>query len=105
MKPVYTNENIMLLHSAKNFLALNGIESFIKNEHAIPNGARFGIENIFLELWLTNDQDFDKAEAIIEKQFKNSGTRPEWICARCDEPNDGSFDFCWKCQSAADTKA
>ena len=101
MKHIYTNENIVLLHSAKNFLALNGIESFIKNEHPIPNGARHGIENTFLELWLVNDQDFDKAEALIENQLVNPDPAPEWICTRCSESNDGSFDFCWKCQSAA----
>ena len=105
MKHIYTNENIVLLHSAKNFLALNGIESFIKNEHTIPAGARYGIENTFLELWLLDDQDYDKAQAIMEKQFSNSDTKPEWICARCEEPNDGSFEFCWNCQSAESIKA
>ncbi len=99
MKHIYTNESIVLLHSAKNVLALNGIESFVKNEHTIANGARHGIENIFLELWLVNDQDFDKAEAILEKQVLNPAPAPEWICSECKEPNDGSFDFCWKCQS------
>ena len=99
MKHIYTNESIILLHSAKNFLALNGVESFVKNEHNIANGARLGIDNIFLELWLVNDQDFDKATEILEKQLNNPEPQPSWFCAKCDEQNDGSFDFCWKCQS------
>ncbi|MDA0281463.1 MAG: hypothetical protein O3C29_13680 [Proteobacteria bacterium] len=50
MQKVYTDENVVVLHSAKNILALNGIESFVRNEHTIPNGARHGIQNMFLEL-------------------------------------------------------
>ena len=68
MRQIYTHENIMVLHSAKNILALNGIEAFVKNEHTLPNGARHGIDNIFLELWIINDQDFAKASSIIEEQ-------------------------------------
>ncbi len=104
MKQIYTSESIVLLHSVKNFLALNEIESFIKNEHNIPNSARHGIENVFLELWLLNDQDFDKAQAILERQVNKLAPKPEWTCTRCDEPNDGSFDFCWNCQGATDTR-
>ncbi|MEX0963525.1 MAG: DUF2007 domain-containing protein [Pseudohongiellaceae bacterium] len=102
MKHVYTHDNITVLHSAKNILALNEIESFVKNEHAIPNGARHGIENTFLELWITNDQDFDKACSIIDEQLVNPEPKPAWVCTDCGEENDGSFDFCWKCQNPAD---
>lgn len=99
MKQIYTHDNIVVLHSAKNILALNKIESFVKNEHTIPNGARHGIENTFLELWITNDQDFAKAASIIEDQLSNSEPQESWTCTKCDEPNDGSFDFFWKCQT------
>ena len=99
MKLIYTHDNIVALHSAKNILALNSIESFVKNEYTIPNGARHGIENTFLELWITNDQDFSKATSIIEDQLIGPEPKKPWTCSKCDEPNDGSFDFCWRCQS------
>ncbi len=67
MKKIYTHENVAVLHSAKNILALDDIESFVKNEHTIANGARHGIENMFLQLWIINDQDFAKASTIIEE--------------------------------------
>lgn len=101
MKLVFTHDSIIQLHSAKNYLALNGIESFVKNEHSIPNGARHGIENTFLELWIPNDEDFDRAEALIAEQFVGHESKPEWTCVECHESNDGSFEFCWNCQSAA----
>ena len=99
MKKIYTHENIMVLHSAKNILALNNIESFVKNEHTLPNGGRHGIDNIFLELWITNDDNFTEAASIIESQLNNPEPRADWICPECNEENDGSFDLCWKCQT------
>jgi hypothetical protein len=99
MQKIYTDENVVVLHSAKNILALNGIESFVKNEHTIPNGARHGIQNMFLELWIINDQDFAKASSIIEEQLTNAAPTEPWVCSKCAEENDGSFDFCWKCQT------
>lgn len=99
MKLIYTNENIVLLHSAKNILALHDIKSFVKNEHVLPNGARHGINNIFLELWINHDKDFDKAASIIEKEIHNPEPMKPWICASCKEENDGSFDYCWNCQT------
>ncbi len=99
MRHIYTNENIALLHSAKNILALNNIESFVKNEHTLPNGGRHGIDNIFLELWIINDEDFAEASSIIENQLINPEAKADWTCAECNEVNDGSFDLCWKCQT------
>lgn len=98
MKKIYTDENVVVLHSAKNILALNNIESFVKNEHTI-NGARHSMQTLFLELWITNDQDFAKASTIIEEQLTNAEPSEPWVCGKCAEENDGSFDFCWKCQT------
>ena len=99
MKHIYTNESIVLLHAAKNFLTLHGIESFVRNEYSASNGARHGIENIFLELWLLHDSQFARAEALLAEQFVSPKPRPEWECSMCHEKNDGSFEFCWNCQS------
>lgn len=100
MKCIYTHENVVVLHSVKNILALNNIESFVKNEHSIPIGARHGINNIFLELWILNDQDFEKASAIIDREVNNPEVKASWTCSVCGEANEGSFEICWKCQSA-----
>ncbi|MFT7470489.1 MAG: hypothetical protein ACI8XU_000378 [Kiritimatiellia bacterium] len=99
MQKIYTHENVVVLHSVKNILARNDIESFVKNEHTIPNGARHGIANMFLELWIINDQDFAKASLVMEEQLNNPEPSDPWNCPKCDEENDGSFDFCWKCQT------
>lgn len=99
MKHIYTHDNILVLHSVKNLLAINGIESFVKNEHTIPAGARHGISNIFHELWVVNDQDYQKAVGIIDTEIENPPQKQSWLCAHCNEENDGSFEICWQCHS------
>jgi hypothetical protein len=101
MKHIYTHDNIVVLHSVKNILALNGIESFVKNEHTIPVGSRHGINNIFHELWILNDQDYQEASTVIENEIENPEPGEPWTCRSCGEENEGSFDICWKCQGAA----
>ncbi len=98
MKHVYTHDNIMVLNSAKNILAQHGIESVVKNEHIANINAQHGINNAFHELWILNDQEFDRAAGIIEKEVKNPEPAAAWICGGCEEQNEGSFDFCWNCQ-------
>jgi len=99
MKHIYTHENIAVLHSVKNVLGLNDIESFVKNEHVVSMSARHGIENMFHQLWILNDADYNKASLIIENEIKNPTPKAAWICAKCNEENDGNFEICWRCQN------
>lgn len=99
MKSIYTHDNVVVLHSVKNLLALNDIESFVKNEHTIPIGAQHGINNTFFELWIVNDQDFAKASAIIDKEIDHPVFKSPWTCSNCTEKNEGSFETCWKCST------
>ncbi len=101
MKHIYTHDNVVVLHSVKNVLAASDIESFVKNEHTIPVSANHGINNIFHELWILNDQDYDKARMIIDKEIDNPEPKASWVCSNCGEENEGSFEICWKCQKVA----
>lgn len=102
MKHVYTHDNIAVLHSVKNILALHDIEAFVKNEHIVSIGVRHGIENTFLELWILDDKEFDRAHSIIEDEVENAEPGDPWVCANCKEENESSFEVCWKCQYAPD---
>ena len=100
MKLVYTHENTMLLHSAKNILDSNNIESVFKNEHSAPSGPNLGISNIFQELWVVHEEDYLRAREILEREIINPEPKAAWVCPQCNEENAGSFDFCWNCQTA-----
>lgn len=98
MKQVYTHENIVVVHSVKNILANNDIESYVKNDDISAMGARNGIANIFQELWILNDADYDRARELIAAEVDNPASEEPWLCAGCGEENEGSFEICWKCQ-------
>lgn len=100
MKLIYEHENMMILHSVKNILEAHDIACFLKNEFGQPMGAEFGLSNTLLELWLNDENDFDKATAIIEKEVLNADSGEAWACAKCGEENAGNFSACWKCQTA-----
>lgn len=98
MKVIYTHENIMILHSVKNILTINGIESFFKNEYVDTMSARHGISNMFHELWISHDEDYEKASKIIESEVENPEPKKSWVCVGCQEENEGSFEICWNCR-------
>ena len=100
MQLIYTHDNIAVVQSVKNVLTNHGIESFVKNEHSVAIGARHGINNTFIELWLLHDQDLVRAAAIIESEVENPDSGESWTCPSCQEENEGAFAFCWNCQQA-----
>ena len=101
MKLVYKDENMTIVHSVKNILELNDIDCVLKNEHSHTMGAEFGLSDTLLELWLSNDDDYEKASSLIDSQVLNPPTKSSWVCGKCGEENEGSFEICWKCQNSS----
>ena len=96
---IYTHANMAILHSVKNILELNDIKAFVKNEHCFVMGAEFGINNTSLQLCLCDGNDRERALQIIKEQVEEPPERPAWICSKCQEKNEGSFEICWQCQT------
>jgi hypothetical protein len=97
MKLVYTNENNMLVNLAKNILENEGMEVALKNEHGSTG---MHPQFMFLELWVKNDADEEKAKSLIA-EIENRPDAEEWECVKCQEKNDASFEICWNCQAQA----
>ena len=97
MNLVYTNENMVLVHSAKNILEINNIGCMLKNEHGNTMGVEFGISN-WLELWVNDPKELERAKVLIDEKMNNSEIKELWICKHCSEENDGNFEICWNCQ-------
>jgi hypothetical protein len=98
MKLVYRNEDRAIVYSVKNVLELHNIHAQIKNEYGHTMGAEFGLANSLLELWLSNDAEYDRARSIIDTQVVNPPHLQPWVCSQCGETNEGNFQACWKCQ-------
>lgn len=101
MKLLYTRENRYLVNNIQNIIENNGISTLLKNEFAGGAVGDLVPHESWLELWLINDADYDKAMQLINDTNKTS-SQPDWVCNNCNETNNAAFEFCWKCQSEHD---
>lgn len=51
-----------------------------------------------VELWIPKDQAQLARTTIEGIQSRERRSQPDWICAQCDETNEGEFEICWSCQ-------
>lgn len=98
MKLIYTHENRMLVSNAKNIVENAGIEVSLKNEYAAGAAGDLAVFDTWLELWVVDDADYEKAKYLVEKSLSSSAAT-EWVCKVCNEKNAGSFELCWNCQA------
>jgi hypothetical protein len=101
MKLIYSNENQFLVNNAKNIIENNNIEVTLKNEFASGAAGVLAPIDTWVELWIINDADEDQAKDILLKSLKKQ-SQDDWLCQRCQEKNDASFDVCWQCQNEKD---
>jgi hypothetical protein len=56
--------------------------------------------NIYPSLWLLDDTDLPRAQALLRDWLAENQARANassWVCHGCGELIDGSFDLCWRC--------
>ena len=98
MKMVYTSENRFIVGNAKNILEAHGLRVCLKNEHASSAIGEISAFDAWVQLWVINDSDYEKACKILEDSVSGENEAP-WICGHCDEENDASFEICWNCKN------
>ena len=96
MKLIYTHENRIMALNIRNVLINHGFDVALNNEFASSASGGLAPFDTWPEVWLLRDDDFDNAKKIIESISYNS-TQAAWECKKCQEENDESFDYCWKC--------
>ena len=103
MKLLYTNENRYLVNNIQNIVDNAGISTMLKNEFAAGAAGDLVPHETWLELWVVEDGDYDKAVTILDAAFSNHNDAT-WLCKQCNETNDASFEFCWNCYQPVDTE-
>ena len=96
MKLIYTHENRIMALNIRNVLINHGFDVSLNNEFASSASGGLAPFDTWPEVWLLKDDDFDNAKKIIESISYNS-IQAAWECKKCQEENDESFDYCWKC--------
>jgi hypothetical protein len=99
MKMIYTNENPFIVSNAKNILESHGIDVILKNEFSSSAVGEISAFDTWVEIWVRNGSDYEKAFEIIESSLSPKDA-DEWLCDECEEDNDAAFEICWNCQSA-----
>ena len=97
MKKVYSNELLPMAGYIQSLLENNGIRCSIKNQAL--GGALGEIPPIecWPEVWVLNDEDYEKAMALITSLATNpADAEASWSCA-CGEENSNQFYSCWNC--------
>ena len=93
---VYTNANRFIVGNAKNILESYGFKLFIKNEYTSSAIAEVSPFHSWVEIWVVNDRDYERACRVLDSALSEKSAAP-WVCRKCNEENDESFDFCWSC--------
>lgn len=76
--------------------------------HAVILGAEAGVALSYFGGVVGSPQvdvpaeDFERACELLQADRQVLRQAQPWSCARCDEPNEAAFEFCWSCNKSRD---
>jgi hypothetical protein len=98
MKKLTSAASLVTISHYRNLLASEGIPAFIRNEHLGSIIGEMPFQEVWPELWVRNDLDYDRALQLLD-QANLASESPEtpWCCGQCGTENEGQFAACWNC--------
>lgn len=103
MKKVTTADSVITINHYKNLLTSEGIAAFVKNEHFGSIMGEVPFQEVWPELWVKNDLDYDRALQLIDAaRLGEESPSASWRCSNCNEENEGQFSACWQCGKSND---
>jgi hypothetical protein len=106
MKRLVVSQSLVEVESLKEFLGADGILCTIRNQQGSSLAGEVPFVEVFPELWVISDADFDRAKELLEEQGSGDEVeRPMWVCTGCGERHVGLFTACWKCGREKDAKS
>jgi len=97
MKKLTSASSIIEIAHYRNILTSEGIESFVRNEHLGAIVGEMPFQEVWPELWIVNDLDYDRARQLIDKSVSDESPSSPWKCGSCGTENEGQFAACWNC--------
>jgi hypothetical protein len=98
MKKVTSSQSLVMISHYRNLLGSEGIPSFIRNEYLGSIIGEMPFEEVWPELWVRNDLDYDRALQLIDSvTLASESPSSPWRCFRCGTENEGQFAACWNC--------
>ena len=97
MKKLTSAESIITINHYKNVLDAEGIACEIRNEHLGSILGEVPFFEVWPQLWIRNDLDYDRATQLISQVAADESPAEPWKCRKCGEENEGQFSACWNC--------
>lgn len=104
MKRVFRHESIAEIALVRGVLEHHGIACIVKNEQLAGALGEIPFLECQPEVCVLDDDDVERAEALIARHFAPADAHTAWVCAHCGETNEGQFGACWRC-AALDQRA
>lgn len=101
MKKLTSSESLITINHFKNVLESEGIACRIRNEHLGSIVGEMPFVEVWPELWVVNDIEFDRAKQLIDDAITEESPKAHWKCRNCGEENEGQFAACWNCGTEA----
>ena len=101
MKKLESTESLVIINHWKNILESEGIACELRNEHLGSVLGEVPFIEVWPELWIVNDLDFDRAKQLISDDAAAESPADDWTCRYCGEKNEGQFAACWNCSKPA----
>jgi anaerobic ribonucleoside-triphosphate reductase len=101
VKRVFSSQDALVVGNIRNLLLNEGIESEVKTPFLAAALGDIPVLECWSEVWITNDEDSERAAAVISAALGPSGEASAlWKCSKCGEEIEGQFEACWQCGSA-----
>ncbi|MEX2490985.1 MAG: DUF2007 domain-containing protein [Nitrospirales bacterium] len=98
MKKLYVSHSLIDVESRKELLDQAEIPSTIKNQRSNMLGGEVPFVELFPELWVLQDEDWDRAKKLLDEwELARPLGTTGWTCVSCGEIHQKEFTTCWKC--------
>ena len=102
MKKVTSADSLITINHYKNLLASEGISAFLKNEHFGSIMGEVPFQEVWPELWVAHDLDYDRALQLIDSaKIADESPAASWRCKDLWGENEGQLAACWNCGGSA----
>ena len=100
MKKLTSADSLVTINHYRNLLQSEGIACVIRNEHLGSILGEMPFPEVWPQLWVKNDLDYDRALQLLNEDAVAESPAGSWRCKRCGEDNEGQFAACWNCGAA-----
>ncbi|MEM7012879.1 MAG: DUF2007 domain-containing protein [Verrucomicrobiota bacterium] len=98
MRKVYENLDFTSVGYFQSILEDSGIPTHIKNLGGSGLMGEVPFTEVFPELWVVEDSDYDRAIEILKPHYDTmQESHSDWKCQKCGIQVEGQFGECWKC--------